>query len=281
MKLPPDWSTQIEEITCPLCGYNLRGLAEPRCPECGYRFAWSEVLDRSHIHPFLFEHHPERNFRSFWRTLFAGLNPIRFWRSVLPTHEPKAWRIVIYWVLGVVLMLGGVLGAGIAAAVWEFRDSRSYPSSILLPTLSSADIVRTMFETNRGRVLAVVASLAAILAIWPWLTVAILSIFRISMRRARVRQSHVLRCVIYSFDGGPWAGLIACLGFLIVPPLSGDIVHLNDTCGWIVCIAAILWFIMSIRLAIAYRNYLKFDHPIATVAVAQFIAVLTLLAILL
>ena len=33
-----DWSTITENIECPLCLYNLRGLTEPRCPECGYQF---------------------------------------------------------------------------------------------------------------------------------------------------------------------------------------------------------------------------------------------------
>ena len=41
----PDWSQQVEEICCPLCGYNLRGLSEPRCPECGHRFEWHTLID--------------------------------------------------------------------------------------------------------------------------------------------------------------------------------------------------------------------------------------------
>lgn len=34
----PDWATLHEDVRCPLCDYDLRGLTEPRCPECGYRF---------------------------------------------------------------------------------------------------------------------------------------------------------------------------------------------------------------------------------------------------
>ena len=64
---PVDWDTISEEILCPLCDYNLRGLIQPRCPECGYRFEWQGLLDPKYrLHPYLFEHHPERNFRSFW-----------------------------------------------------------------------------------------------------------------------------------------------------------------------------------------------------------------------
>ena len=32
-----------EDIPCPECKYDLRGLTEPRCPECGRRFEWSDV----------------------------------------------------------------------------------------------------------------------------------------------------------------------------------------------------------------------------------------------
>ena len=34
-----------EAVNCPLCGYDLRGLVDPRCPECGYRFVWADLTD--------------------------------------------------------------------------------------------------------------------------------------------------------------------------------------------------------------------------------------------
>jgi hypothetical protein len=34
--------------------------------------------------------------------------------------------------------------------------------------------------------------------LWPWLTLAILMLFRVSMRRKRIKAAHVLRCVVYS-----------------------------------------------------------------------------------
>src|SRR4051794_2250110 len=84
---PVDSPEARDELDCPLCGYSLRGLAAavpdaPRCPECGYRFEWAELLvARQHRHPYLFEQHPERNARSFLRTLLGGLRPARFWSS--------------------------------------------------------------------------------------------------------------------------------------------------------------------------------------------------------
>ena len=47
--------------------------------------------------------------------------------------------------------------------------------------------------------------------LWPWLTFLSLMVFRISMRRARVKSVHVLRCVLYSADGVIWAGMALVL----------------------------------------------------------------------
>jgi len=32
-----------EDLPCPQCQYNLRGLMVPRCPECGFAFHWSDL----------------------------------------------------------------------------------------------------------------------------------------------------------------------------------------------------------------------------------------------
>lgn len=39
-----------QDVPCPECGYNLRGLTVPRCPECGYEFDWatlSELIEQA------------------------------------------------------------------------------------------------------------------------------------------------------------------------------------------------------------------------------------------
>jgi len=96
----PDWSSIIDEIHCPLCEYNLRGLSEPRCPECGYRFAWAEVLDPSRRnHSFLFEHHPRTWYTSFWKTLWAGWRPRLFWTTLHPTQRSYPYRLAVYYLL--------------------------------------------------------------------------------------------------------------------------------------------------------------------------------------
>lgn len=34
------------EVSCPACGYNLRGLHKPDCPECGVAITWEGLLQR-------------------------------------------------------------------------------------------------------------------------------------------------------------------------------------------------------------------------------------------
>src|SRR5437764_722573 len=100
----PDWQTQREEIHCPMCEYLLRGLAEPRCPECGYRFAWKDLLDaRLRPHPYLFEHHPESKFKSFWKTAWGGLRPGKFWSTLHAAQPSKPRRLLAYWVMAMLL----------------------------------------------------------------------------------------------------------------------------------------------------------------------------------
>src|SRR5258706_5160535 len=95
----PDLQTHPDDVRCPKCQYNLRGLIEPRCPECGYRFEWHNLLDdRLRPHPFLFEHHPESNFKSFWKTAWAGLRPFRFWKSLNLVQPTRPGRLLIYWI---------------------------------------------------------------------------------------------------------------------------------------------------------------------------------------
>src|SRR5688572_27297452 len=92
-------------VFCPLCEYDLRGLEEPRCPECGYRFTWAELHDPAlRLHPYAFEHHPERNVSSFRQTLLGGLRPWRFWRTLFPTQPSQPRRLFVYWILAAMTM---------------------------------------------------------------------------------------------------------------------------------------------------------------------------------
>src|SRR3989442_887207 len=100
-----------EDILCPLCDYNLRGLTEARCPECGYRSTWEELRNRPPLHPWLFEHHPRRNFVSFIRTVLGTLLPRRFWKRMLPTMLIAPGRLYVFaGIVSFVALLSVLLG---------------------------------------------------------------------------------------------------------------------------------------------------------------------------
>jgi hypothetical protein len=97
---PPD-----ADLACPLCGYNLRGLVDPRCPECGFAFTWDELRDRDRDHhPWLFEHARRRRRRAFVGTYIRTCLPRQFWRAVKPTNTVHVGRLVAYWAIA-----GGLL----------------------------------------------------------------------------------------------------------------------------------------------------------------------------
>jgi hypothetical protein len=267
----PDWEAQREELSCPLCEYNLRGLREPRCPECGYRFVWADLTDPARrVHPYLFEHHPERNGWSFWKTAVGGLRPVRFWKSLSPTQPQRPFRMILYWVLTMFIALLCVAGIYFLG-YWRLHDQygamRAYFRTITpFPAIGANDV---MTFTGHGYLIWWVWGL-----LWPWLTFLSLMIFRISMRRARVKSLHVLRCVLYSADGLLWGGL--CLvGTAAASSVSGEIENPGSTVRILytvaVCGSAVL---VAGRLCVAYDRYLRFDHPWLTVLASQVIVLL-------
>jgi hypothetical protein len=292
----PNWDSLAGDVSCPLCEYSLRGLAEPRCPECGYRFEWAEVMDPDRRpHPYLFEHHPEKNIRSFCRTVLGGLRPGRFWRTLRPTQRSYTGRLLLYGTVVMLLYLG-LAETGISRfpvhLYYQIQGNRNDQASLLwrLPASAGARIIReygtlqnyaeSMYPTHVNAVLVVqawrwfdvrrpgVAWLA-----WPLATLATLLIFRVSMRRARVKVVHVLRCVVYSFDVLLWVTLVAMLmDWLEVMPVPYQVLQaLRNAAGWawLAIVAVVIY-----RLTVAYRLYLRFDHPAATVLATQVICLL-------
>ena len=118
--------------------------------------------------------------------------------------------------------------------------------------------------------------------LWPWLTFASLLVFRASMRRARVRPVHVLRCVIYSADAAVLAALLVGLIWFFYDPWFARAWYWGGT-WWslgsnsAVSIAlAVMFTLLTYRLWIAFRRYLRFEHALATALASQImIALLT------
>ena len=302
--------TAADDLHCPLCEYDLRGLTEPRCPECGYRFEWDELRDPTRRrHPYLFEHHPRRNVRSFRDTLIGGLRPRKFWATLYPTQFSRPGRLAAYFLLvcltallpaalavgrEIEAMYGDVLAqramylryfqssAGASSLRLRFpgRTAQQAVDAIFpLPTLGN--LLKRPIDVRR---IVIVLMMALVPAAWVLLTAAAMMIFRISMRRARVRPIHALRCVLYSGDVIFWMNLLvaAALFAAIVRDWRGSTPASNDLLYRPVLGALLLagWMMFAYRFVIALRRYLRFDHAAATVVATQVIVFLASLLVL-
>ena len=312
---PGSPGTARDDLRCPLCEYDLRGLTEPCCPECGYRFAWADLTDPAkRLHPYLFEHHPERNVVSFVRTHLNAVRPKRFWTSLLPAQPSFPRRLVLYWCVGAAFL---ALAMAAHYALW----SRGYARHTEAARARLAGWYRPGTPSHRGMMRHLESNyppppsaaffnrawhaegrwtlwLAAVLLAWPWATFLTLLVFRVSMRRARIRPIHVLRCALYSVDayvwiaaavgavvayravltwGGPPPPPRLALPFLPPAPVPTGLPFgyrsdmVPDTLFWLGTASLVF---AAYRLAAAFRLYLKFDHPVATVLASQVIVAL-------
>jgi hypothetical protein len=269
MHAAPDWSTIIDrEIACPLCGYNLRGLLEPRCPECGYTFDWEPLIHPPPAHRFLFEHHPEHNVRSFFHTWLMGLRPGRFWRDVQPTDVPRPGRLIVHWIAAtsLVLLLPLAAIANIVFVRVSYIDlSPEFWWAVLQRCITSADIW-----------------IAEVIFFWPIMTYGGLRIFRQSFARARLKPEHALRCALYSTDASFWVALVLVI---MVGPLRQLVPwewrYIFGYGGYGVTAALVLSAYTSYRMRCACRYYLRMDHALGMALVTQLIPFLLVLTIVL
>jgi len=219
-----------EDIPCPLCNYNLRGLTEPRCPECGYRFTWNELTDPAlRLHPFLFEYHPESNTRSLVRTAVAGLRPGRFWSAINAAQRPRTGRLFLYWAI-YSFVYAVPLSADIAWSVWNWGQSlsarraweianwknpklvsRDYSERILNEYGSFQAYLDSQYPNKPLGILRTYLRWCGLLVaaqliplVLPWLIAMALSVYQASMLRRGILPQHVIRCVVYSCDALLW-----------------------------------------------------------------------------
>lgn len=272
----PDWASIPRDVNCPLCDYNLRGLIDPRCPECGYSFAWDAVLNPDkYRHPYLFEHHPDRKIASFFKTLIHQAKPQNFWRKLDATRRLYPRRIVLYWALCCLPLLLPIVAAACQYAVQ--MSSSSTP--LYMSSQSWAD--------RFGWHARVLATWVLLLAAFPWLSALSLLVFQQSMRRAKIKPVHVLRCAIYCGDVIFWAAFPLAIVFAFDPE-NQEIWHLRDPFTSILLCNGVLPILMAlglliltlantIRLIFAYRLYMQFEHPGRVIIASQIIVFLAAL----
>jgi hypothetical protein len=252
------------DVQCPMCGYNLRGLIEPRCPECGFTFLWVELMDPARwVHAYVFEHHPHRNVWSFFKTLIGGLWPGRFWDSLTPSQPSRPGRLWLYCAVTVLLGFAGVITAIVAATVkghagvWGGRGTLETWRRALRSAINDSEVVT-------------LAVLALLLPAWSLLTYWTMMIFGTSMRIAKVNPIHVTRCIIYCQDLCVWSGLFVAVAAATLPIWSRT--HLRSEVI-VPAVAATLTSILffAYRMCRAYRLYMRFRHAAATVLATQVI----------
>jgi hypothetical protein len=297
----PQWNASPDDdVGCPLCSYNLRGLVTPHCPECGYTFTWPGLLEsRRSGHPYLFEHHPERNVFSFVRTLAGGLFPRRFWRKLTPLHVIRPRRLALYWVLACLPALLAILMV-FGTYVWGVYDvgryaRANYIASVatakqseidaivaqygsvtnaarqLIPSRLDFDLFQQFMRHEYGMILSSMCYFA-----WPWMIALMLTVYRRTSRQASIRPAQILRCAIYSADVGAWFSVaaLATIVYLIVSALLASRVSYLDYTAPAAFIG--MHFVMLVgtyRLVTAYSLYLKLRRawlavPLASIAVA-------------
>jgi len=280
----PNWAEITTEPHCPLCEYMLRGLTWPRCPECGYTFDWQEVLDVSRReHPYLFEHHPERNIWSYCKTVIGALRPRRFWSQLHPGQSGSTRRLLWYWFIGMMILIATTLLLPIPSTIvftWLIRQTPPFRhAGANWPPLWEHILDNLISNYSQIRFLEHIAIQCFIAGIWPWLTLGTLQIFWFSMRKARVRPVHVLRCVLYSMDGGSQSILLT-LHHLVMMTIYIAIMHLNvpqrllfpnELLLGVIGLALLFY---TYRLATAYRHYLRFPHARSVAFASQIIVFL-------
>jgi hypothetical protein len=302
----PDWESLKTNLNCPLCDYNLRGLVEPRCPECGFQFEWRELLDTERDrHPYLFEHQPKHNIWSFWKTFWTDCRPRRFWRELNPANAVRIKRLLIYWVLANSILLVTTINSFIKSGMrviqsnaqlsqlytpvaggqyyrfGYFRRSGSSATQMysqisaaqyhrFAPTPWSWGFFQKVVTGSYGSY-SIFLSLVVILT-WPWMTLLSLLVFQASMRRARIKTGHVLRCAIYGCD----FGLLVAAVLLIISLYPGWPQRSDAYLLLLICPILALY-----RLTFAYKRYLRFSHPFFTVLASQVMVFLATLIVVL
>lgn len=238
----PDWESLNRDLLCPLCDYNLRGLSEAKCPECGAEHAWADLLSPwRREHAYLFEHHPERNAWSFWRTLVGGMNPQAFWTTLSPLQPISLPRLLLYGAIVWGLAIGFFVLAIVGQHVARYQDSVASVVGLFGGAVGPPPPIfdQTMRTIASGEFL-----LACVMPlVWAGLTFLTFLLFGISMHRARVKRVHIARAVIYAYD----AVLLLGMGHAVFAWLFvGLLWWTGDGAVWVGSSAAMLWLVTSI-----------------------------------
>lgn len=289
----PDWGRIGFEVCCARCGYNLRGLAQPRCPECGLEFEWELALRQAESESdFLFEHQwRKRPIRSFVVTVWRSLLPGRFWRRV-SIHDRLSVKplLILLFTAPLVQLTLLWLVARLGARIWSLRTGRSsvYPWSgsffdeyhegeieirIAAPTTyeiwkSAIDSARSVLTTgsSMGFVFATVVGLGLMLAV--------LLLMLETRWQFKVRPVQVLRVIAHA--AAPivvWSVMVLAL-ILEYFDLrwSGRFVGRDGRQLLAIVVSLGVWIIGFVCLRAGFRDYLRLRSGAMIAVVVSFVA---------
>jgi hypothetical protein len=310
----PDWSALRDDVRCPLCDYDLRGLTEPRCPECGYRFVWADLTDpQRRLHPYLFEHYPRHNVWSFVRTMAGALRPRRFWSSLKPSQPSKPRRLLAYWLIAALLLPLGYAGSFTAKAVMyakeheQIRQSQlvaitqyyrryganrppggyppgSYPAMVFEAGGPQGMVDKqwppvgtwayVVFVFQRFNELRFPQHLEVTIVLLAWPWLTLATLMIFRASMKRAKVNAVHVLRCVVYTGDAVPWLGLMASFALPPAIEWLDLG-RYTAYRIAVVAAPLFALLTgWRLSAAYRHYLQFDRPLATAAAAQAIVLL-------
>ncbi|MCO6437469.1 MAG: hypothetical protein J5J06_10310 [Phycisphaerae bacterium] len=276
-----DWAeaVPIERLTCARCGYHLYGLEDPRCPECGTAFTWEEALldCRRRAKP-LFEYWwRERPIRSAAATLWWSMRPWHLWKR-MDLHDPPR--------------VGPLLGLCAFAALAFFITP--YVACVLgriaMPVMLGAGFSYHGFGLGPwgehfldGPWLYWPILVGAYLT-WMFGILLATSILAISMRRYRMKQSHVLRICTYlalpvSIVPAAFCAMLFPLDLMLAAMFSGWV---NGEAIWSALLAVAVGSVLIVpivfafrSIGLAYRHYARMPHAWGLALASQAISALT------
>lgn len=189
---------QDEDIPCPLCGYNMRGLTEARCPECGAKYEWLELREARDKAP-IFEYRGRAG--SLIGTAIKTLSPVQFWRTLRPAMPPNIDLLTVYAVAFIIASIA----VGVLIVVFnEVMLWLNWTSGVGLALQSLLDGTWFAFFRSRdyfGRYLsdndAFRYALFTMLSMPMVLLMLFVSLCLGTLQKAKLRLVHIVRVALY------------------------------------------------------------------------------------
>lgn len=293
---------ETPQAACPRCGYDFSGLIaswlqscplRSTCSECGLDFDCGRVLSPQLLGPvWCYEHSARRSSSRWWETSAIVLNPARLCRELEVDHFVRAWRLVRFLVIWLIIahcvLSALVMAAGSPQIAWAppgvsailYRcGNLAFPLNLFLSALIWPTAFDLALPAGTSGYVQFPTLPLVVLVLLPWLLMPLWTVLLdATFRMARVRQIHLLRGLAYSLPGTiVW--LYALLLFFAASAIWRGANHPWE--GNRPFAAAIFLLYLIYHIAWWYHfiaRYLRLNQAAAIVAVHSFMTLLALAA---